>query len=175
MSRDNRCEYMAHVCFYVCCSDCDRICGNACCVAAVVENSVFFCFGVLKYVVCLCRVCNGYCVFYLYCDVWRCRCSYMGSVSVSSCRCYMFVSCVNPVAVLHAAFCMTCSLLMLRRGILHSWSHNCLVYSHECLLRFTPSCCSECFYDLWSVCVSTEMLWMRVLYVSFWSKVHCHG
>ena len=25
----------------------------------------------------------------------------------------MFVSCVNPVAVLNAAFCMTCSLLML--------------------------------------------------------------
>ena len=29
----------------------------------------------------------------------------MGSVSVSSCRCCMFVSCVHPVAVLNAAFC----------------------------------------------------------------------
>ena len=28
-------------------------------------------------------------------------------VSVSSCRCYMFVSCVHPVAVLNAAFCIT--------------------------------------------------------------------
>ena len=37
----------------------------------------------------------------------------MGSVSVSSCRCCMFVSCVHPVAVLNSAFCMTCSLLML--------------------------------------------------------------
>ena len=37
----------------------------------------------------------------------------MGSVSVSSCRCCMFVSCVYPVAVLNAAFCITCSLLML--------------------------------------------------------------
>ena len=36
----------------------------------------------------------------------------MGRVSVSSCRC-MFVCCVHPVAVLNAAFCMTCSLLML--------------------------------------------------------------
>ena len=35
------------------------------------------------------------------------------SMSVSSCRCYMFVSCVHPVAVLYAAFCMTCGLLML--------------------------------------------------------------
>ena len=34
-------------------------------------------------------------------------------MSVSSCRCCMFVSCVHPVAVLIAAFCMTCSLLML--------------------------------------------------------------
>ena len=42
-----------------------------------------------------------------------CRCSCMGSVSVSSCRCCMFVSCVHPVAVLYAAFCMTCRLLML--------------------------------------------------------------
>ena len=37
----------------------------------------------------------------------------MGSVSVSSCRCCMFVSCVHPVAVFNAPFCMTCSLLML--------------------------------------------------------------
>ena len=37
----------------------------------------------------------------------------MGSMSVSSCRCYMFLSCVDSVAVLNAAFCMTCSLLML--------------------------------------------------------------
>ena len=28
----------------------------------------------------------------------------MGSVSVSSCRCCMFVSCVHPVAVLNADF-----------------------------------------------------------------------
>ena len=36
------------------------------------------------------------------------------------------------------------------RGILQSRSHNynCLVGSLECLLLFTPSCCSECFYDL---------------------------
>ena len=40
----------------------------------------------------------------------------MGSVSVSSCRCCMPVSCVHPVAVLNAVFCMTCSLLMLVEG-----------------------------------------------------------
>ena len=37
----------------------------------------------------------------------------MGSVSVSSCRCCMFVSSVHPVTVLNASFCMTFNLLML--------------------------------------------------------------
>ena len=36
-----------------------------------------------------------------------------GSMSVSSCRCCMFVYCVYPVAVLNVEFCMTCHLLML--------------------------------------------------------------
>ena len=30
----------AHL-FYVCCSDSVRVCGNVCCVAAVVKDSVF--------------------------------------------------------------------------------------------------------------------------------------
>ena len=111
MLRDNRCMYMAHVCCYVCCSDCVGVCGNDCYVAAVVEDSVFS-LGVLKYVVCLCRGCNGCYVFCLYYEVWNCRCSCMGSVSVSSCRCCMFGSCVCPVSVLNAAFFMTCSLLV---------------------------------------------------------------
>ena len=34
------------------------------------------------------------------------------------------------------------------RGILQRWSHDCLIGSHECLLLFTASCCSECFYHL---------------------------
>ena len=37
----------------------------------------------------------------------------MGSVSISSYICCMFESCVHPVAVLNAAFCMICSLLIL--------------------------------------------------------------
>ena len=110
-----------------------------------------FSLRVLKYVVCLCKRCDGCCVFCLYCGAWICRCSCMGSMSVSSCRCCMFVSCVHPVAVLNAAFCMTCNLLMMvedARGILQSRSHDCLISRHECLLLFTPSCCYECFYHL---------------------------
>ena len=34
------------------------VCGNVCCVAAVVKDSV----GVLKYVVCWCKECDGCCV-----------------------------------------------------------------------------------------------------------------
>ena len=33
--------YGACFCFYVCCSDCVGVCGNVCCVAAVVKNSGF--------------------------------------------------------------------------------------------------------------------------------------
>ena len=40
-----RCIETIDVCiwrmFYVCCSDCVGVCGNVCCVAAVVRNSVF--------------------------------------------------------------------------------------------------------------------------------------
>ena len=64
--------------------------------------------------------------------------SCMGSVSVSSCRYCMFVSCVYPVAVLNAAFCVTCSLLMMvkdargnhkeetysRTGLITDWLHK---------------------------------------------------
>ena len=39
------------------------------------------------------------------------------------CECFvmqscMFVSCVHPVAILNAAFCMTCSLLMLVEDVM---------------------------------------------------------
>ena len=111
MPRYNRCMYMTHVCFYVCCSDCVGVCWNVFCVAAVVKNSGFLSLGVLKYVVCLCRGCDGCCVFCLYCEAWSCRRPY-------------------------------------GRGIHLSRSHDCLIDIHECHLLFTPSCCSECFYDL---------------------------
>ena len=40
MHRDNRCMYMAHVCFDVCSSDSVGAYGNVCCVAAVVKDSI---------------------------------------------------------------------------------------------------------------------------------------
>ena len=142
--------------FYDGCSDCVGICGNVCCVAAVVKDN--FSLGVLKYDICLYNGCDGCCVFCLYCDAWSCRCSCMGSMSVSSCRWCMFVYWVHPLAGFNAAFCMTCSLLMLVedardnntiwKGMLQSGSHDCFIGSHECLLLFTPSCCCGSFNNL---------------------------
>ena len=88
---------------------------------------------------------------------------------------YVCVICVHPMAVLNTAFCMTCSLFMLvedARGIPQSWSHNFLVGSHECLHLFTPhvALAVTAFMICRGLCVCTEMLWMCVLYVSFWSK-----
>ena len=68
-------------------------------------------------------------VLFWYWDVWSCMCSCMGSMSVWSCRCCMFVSCVHPVAVLNAAFCMTCSLVEDARG-----NHMEEVYSRAGLM-----------------------------------------
>ena len=44
------------------------VCGNVYCVSDVVEDSEFFSLAVLRYVVSLCKGCDGCCVFCLYCD-----------------------------------------------------------------------------------------------------------
>ena len=84
---------------------------NVCCVAAVVKDSVFFILGVLKYVCVrgvmdvafsICIVTRGAVDAYVW-DV----CMFRHADVV--CLCF----CVHPVAVLNAARCMTCSLLML--------------------------------------------------------------
>ena len=39
------------------------VCGNVCCIAAVVKDSGFLSLGVLKYVLYLCKGYDGCCVF----------------------------------------------------------------------------------------------------------------
>ena len=104
----------------------------------------------------------------------------MGSVSVSSCRCCMFVSCVHPVAVLNTAFCMTCSLLMLvedARGdhMEEAYSRAGLITALQVVMSVSfclPHPVAVSAFMLCSgLCACTEMLWMCVLYVSFGSKV----
>ena len=53
---------------------------------------VGFSLGVLMYVVCLCKGCDGCCVFGLYYDAWSCRCSCMGSMSADVvCLCHVCI------------------------------------------------------------------------------------
>ena len=89
------------------------------------------------------------------------------------------VSCVHPVAVLNAAFSMTCILLMLvedARG-----DHMEEAYSRAGLITalsvaMSVSFCLphpvavSAFMICIDLCACTEMLWMCVLYVSFGSK-----
>ena len=75
----------------------------------------------------------------------------MGSMSVLSSRCCMFVSCVHPVAVLIAAFCMTCSLLML----VEAYSRAGIMSVSFCLPH--PVAVSA-FIICSGLCACTEML-----------------
>ena len=72
----------------------------------------FLRLGVVCCVVILCSGCVGCYNFCLICDVCSWRCSFMCSVCVSSCRCWVFVPVVYPVAILSSVFCGICSLLM---------------------------------------------------------------
>ena len=103
-----------------------------------------------------------------------------GSVSVSSCRCCMFVSCVHPVGYLNSAFCMTCSLLMLvedARGnhIEEAYSRAGLIAA-LCIAMSVSFCLPHpvavnAFMICRGLCACPDILWMCVLYVSFGSKV----
>ena len=104
----------------------------------------------------------------------------MGSVSVSPCRCCMFVSFVHHVPVLNAAFCMTCSLLMLvedargdhmeeayfRAGLI-----TALLVAMSVFFCLPHPVAVSVFIICRGMCACTEMLWMCALYVSFGSKV----
>ena len=94
--------------FFVCCSDSEWVCGNVCCVAAVVKVC-YFSLNVVRYVVCLCKVCDGWWAFCLNCEAWSYWCSCMGSMSVVMQMVYASVLCL--VTLLNAAFCMTCVCL----------------------------------------------------------------
>ena len=91
-----------------------------------------------------------------------------GMCECSSCRCCLFVSCVHHVVVLNAAFCMTCSLLMLvedARG-----DHMEGSYSRAGLITalLVAMCVSFClphpvavsvFSICGGLCSCAEMLW----------------
>ena len=113
------------------------------------------------------------------------RCGAVGAgvwkvLSVSSCRCCMFVSFVHPVAVLSVAFCMTYSLLMLvedGRGdhVEEEYFGADLITAFYVFMSVTfclphPVVVSV-FMICRGLCACTEMAWMCVLYVSTGYKV----
>ena len=63
-----------------------------------------------------------------------------------------------------------CKRLPYGSGTLQSLSHDCFIGSHECL-RFPHPVAVSVFMICRCLCACTEMLWMCVLYVSFWCKV----
>ena len=97
------------------------------------------------------------------------------------CECFvmqMLYVCVHPVAVLNAAFCMICSLLMLIKNAIGD--HTKETYSGLITALWVAMSVSFClphplavsaFMICRGLCACTEMLWMCVLYVSFGSKV----
>ena len=105
-------------------------------------------------------------VFCLQCDAWSCRCSCMGSMSVSSWRCCMFVLCAScgssQCCVLHDSQYVNAGRGCNRRPYRRVMSVSfCLPH---------PVAVSA-FMICRGLCACTEMLWMCVLYVSFGSKV----
>ena len=70
----------------------------------------------------------------------------MGSMSVSSYICCMFVSCMHPVAVLNAG--RGCKRRPYGRGIHQSRSHDCVIGSDECILLFTLYLVAVSVYEL---------------------------
>ena len=81
------------------------VCVNICGVVCVVVCCLFLTY------VCYLLCCDvvGCCDFCLICDACSWRCSLMGRVCVSLCRCCVFV--VHP-AILSVVFCIICSLFM---------------------------------------------------------------
>ena len=83
------------------------VCVNVCGVVCVVVCCLFLMSGCCL----LCSGCGcvGFCDFCLICDACGWRCSFMGSICVSSCRCCVFVSVVHPTAILSAFFVLWAS------------------------------------------------------------------
>ena len=82
-----------------------RFCVNVdCVIVVVVKDCLFF----VSFILCenceFVSGCVGCWLFCLSCDECSLRCTFSGSMLVSLCKCWMFVSDVHPVAILSAMF-----------------------------------------------------------------------
>ena len=91
---------------------------------------------------------------------WKCECFVMQMVyfCVLCASCGSYQCCVlHDLQLVNAG--RGCKRRPYGRTILQSRSHNWFVGNHECILMFTPSCFSECFYDLLRfVCVYLDVV-----------------
>ena len=158
MPRDNICMYMVHVCFmsvvvtvwgsvgmFVVQRPLLKIvffkaleCGSLLCVCVGDVMDVLFSVCIVRRGAVGARVCECECECFVMQMLYDCvLCASCGS---SQCCVLHDLQSVNAGR--------GCNRRPYRRAILQSRSHNCFIGSHECLLLFIPSCCSECFYDL---------------------------
>lgn len=131
-------------------------------------------------VVSLCRGCVGSCAFCLSCDACSCRCVLIGRTFVSSCKCCVFVSAVQPVAVRSAVFCIVCSVLMFvfdamgdQTVLPNSRIGRVIVLYVVMIVSFCfPQCVDVSVLSMLVVfCAFSFVVCMCLLYVSFGSKV----
>ena len=144
--------------------------------SVVVSYSMLFFFG-LGGLFCVVNLLSG-CVECLVCifRLFACSCKWClkGSVRVSSCRCCMFVSCVLPVVMRSAVFCMICSLFvsvsdMIGDHMVDAYSIMLLVYVLY-VWRSVTLCCPHVvpvsafiiFSVLCAFCLVVCMCWLNV-------------
>ena len=104
--RDSACMYVAHVCFYVCCSDIAGMQGSMEMFVVYGRLLKLVCFisrCEVLYVVYLYSRCDGYGAFCLTCDACSFKCWCMRMMLVSSCRSCTFVCSCHV--------CIPCKLL----------------------------------------------------------------
>ena len=92
-----------------------------------------------------------------------CKCWCIGSMLVSSCRCCILASCVHPVAILRAVFCIICSLSML---VLDALGHHMVeAYSSTCLVigLYVASMVSLCLPHFVEVRTFSMLIVLRAL------------
>ena len=97
------------------------------------------------------------------CDACSCRCSLIGSVDVSACRCCMFVSCVHPVIVLSAVFCTICSLLVLVCEMIGDH----IVFPYSSIGSVIVLCVTRSVSLVFSQCVVVSCLRMLIVCFAF--------
>ena len=117
-------DNMAHVCFYVCCSDCVGVCGDVMDVVFSVCIVTRRAIGAHVWEVLECRHADVVC-FVLCASCGSSQCCILHDLQFSNAG-------------------RGCKRRPYGRGILQSRYDD----YHECLLLFTSSCCCECFYHL---------------------------